>query len=145
MPIKLNRHMIRFSEKGTLCLIQDYLIANELVTLDILLFKVFVFLTRSQSYAPLLFHAFVPKSIHGYLKTILQNPLCSSAKKKSKFWFLTSYAIKILRWAPCHVALSQNVYKFPIVSMYIKLYIQVFMYQGSFILLWQTFMRLHKH
>ena len=30
---------------------------------------------------------------------------------------------------------SQNVYKFPILSMYIQLYIQVFMDQGSFILL----------
>ena len=41
------------------------------------------------------------------------------------------------RWAPCIVALSQNVYKCPILSMYIKFYIQVVMDPGSFILLWQ--------
>ena len=35
------------------------------------------------------------------------------------------------------MALTQNLYKFPILSMYIKLYIQIFMDQGSFILLRQ--------
>ena len=49
--------------------------------LETWLFKVFVFMTRIQSYAPIPVNAFVPKSIHGYLKSILQNPI----KAKNQF------------------------------------------------------------
>ena len=55
--------MIEFSENGKLCLDSRLkrgldLIANGSVTLDIWKFKLFVFLTNIQSYAPLPFNAF---------------------------------------------------------------------------------------
>ena len=72
--------MIEFSENGKLCtdskLKRDLdLMANRSVTLDIWKFKVFVFLTKIQSYAPLPFDAFIPKLMHVYLKTTSQNPI----------------------------------------------------------------------
>ena len=83
--------MIEFSENVTLCLdsrLNRYLdlIANGYVTLEIWLFKVFVFLSRIQSFAPLPFNSFVPKSIHiyMYLKVILQNLIKAKKKKKKK-------------------------------------------------------------
>ena len=49
------------------------LITNGSVILDIWKVKVFVFVTKIQSYAPLSFNAFVPKLIHLYLKAIEPN------------------------------------------------------------------------
>ena len=93
--------MIEFSENGKLCLDSRLkrgldLIANGSVTLDIWKFKMFVFLTKIQSYAPLPFNVFVPKSIHVYLKAISQNPIkaknqfCTLIKMRNSLLFRTS-------------------------------------------------------
>ena len=64
--------MIKCFENAKLCLNSILkggvdLIANGSVTLDIWKFKVFMFLTKIQCYAPLSFNAFVAKLIHVYL------------------------------------------------------------------------------